>query len=281
MIPNSTQWQALIEAVRQTSQAVFEQVQAGRQNSEWKQDGSILTLTDTQLQQAISQTLLTQFPAIPVLGEEMSDEEQAAILATGNCWILDPLDGTSNFSHGIPFFSVSLALMIERKIVAGMVYDPNRHELFSARIGDGAKLNNVAMTSTNTNTSINTLKKAIAVIDTKRLTPALACAIVTNHPYHSQRSFGSVALDWCWLATGRIQTYLHGKQKLWDFAAGAFIAQQVHCLTATLEASDILSLPLTLTGRSAVGASAPLAQAWQDWIEDNRGTELEAQSPIT
>jgi len=272
MKPTLAEWQLLIEQVRQTSQAVFDAVQSGRQDSERKQDGSILTLTDTQLQQQISQTLLGLFPTIPVLGEEMTDDEQSQILATGNCWILDPLDGTSNFSHGIPFFSVSLALMIVGEIVAGMVYDPNRNELFSAFAGDGARLNQAPINDYGNDTQTDSLKKAIAVIDTKRLNATLACAIVTQHPYHSQRSFGSVALDWCWLATGRIQTYLHGKQKLWDFAAGAFIAQQTHCLTSTLEETDILALPLDLTPRSAVGASATLGQAWQRWVKAHAQT---------
>jgi myo-inositol-1(or 4)-monophosphatase len=265
MIPTAIEWQTLIDTVRQTSRDIFAQVHSGRQESEHKEDGSLVTQTDTLLQTHIATALVAQFPNIPVLGEEMRDDEQAGILATGNCWILDPLDGTSNFSHGIPFFSVSLALMLSGKIVAGMVFDPSRDELFSALEGDMARLNNTPIATTE-QTSINTLKKVIAVIDTKRLMPQLACAIVTEHPYHSQRSFGSVALDWCWLATGRIQTYLHGKQKLWDFAAGAFIAQQTRCLTSTLEQTDILALPLDLTPRSAVGATAPLTAAWQDWI---------------
>lgn len=271
MMPTLTEWQSLLEVIRQTSRDIFARVQTGRQESEHKEDGSLVTLTDTLLQTQISTALMTRFPSIPVLGEEMSDEEQAAILATGHCWILDPLDGTSNFSHGIPFFSVSIALMLSGKIVAGMVYDPNRDELFSAIDGDGARLNHQRINEINTKDTTSTLKKAIAVIDTKRLTPVLACAIMTEHPYHSQRSFGSVALDWCWLATGRIQTYLHGKQKLWDFAAGAFIAQQMNCLTSTLEQTDILALPLDLTPRSAVGASEHLSQDWADWVATYKG----------
>lgn len=262
-------WQSLIQAVCATSSSIFNDIRPERQESEYKDDGSLVTLTDTRLQAQLSTLLLSHFPDIPILGEEMTDEEQAAILSTGNCWILDPLDGTSNFSHGIPFFSVSLALMQTGSIVAGMVFDPNRNECFSAFSGDAARLNGVPIATTET-FHIDTIKKAIAVIDTKRLTPRLACAIVTEHPYHSQRSFGSVALDWCWLATGRIQTYLHGKQKLWDYAAGAFIAQQTRCLTSTLEENNILSRPLTLTGRSAMGAVAPLAQAWQDWITSKK-----------
>ena len=110
----------------------------------------------------------------------------------------------------------------------------------------------------------------MAMIDTKRLEPDLAIAIVTQHPYHSQRSFGSVALDWCWLAMGRIHTYLHGKQKLWDFAAGALIAQEAGALTHTLDQQDILLSPLQLESRSAVGACWTLQEAWQTWIQQHR-----------
>ncbi|OIQ91864.1 fructose-1,6-bisphosphatase/inositol-1-monophosphatase [mine drainage metagenome] len=258
------QWPLLLDSMREAARDIFQRVQSGRQLSERKSDGSLLTATDIALQESISKILSSHFPDIPVLGEEMTEDEQAAILATGCCWLLDPLDGTSNFSHGIPVYSVSLALMQQGEVVAGMVYDPNRDECFHALKGQGAYLNQQPLCRRDDKPC--ELRHAMSIIDTKRLPTDLAIAIATENPYHSQRSFGSVALDWCWLAAGRIQTYLHGRQKLWDFAAGALVAQEAGCLTVTMQDAHILSSPLTLTARSAVGACPSLATIWPEWI---------------
>lgn len=264
-----TQWQDLTKDIIHTSQQIFDQVSQGSQQSDRKSDGSLITETDLALQNAISRCLLNHFPHIPVLGEEMSETEQQAVLATGNCWLLDPLDGTSNFSHGIPVYAVSCALLEQGEVVAGMVYDPNRKECFHAVRGQGAWLNGQLLQRKAAEHD-NQLKHAMAIIDTKRLEANLAQAIGKQHPYHSQRSFGSVALDWCWLAQGRIHTYLHGKQKLWDFAAGALIAEEAGCTAQTLTGESILTSPLNLTARSAVGACPSLAKAWPEWIQQHR-----------
>lgn len=261
------QWPLLRDSVLAAAREIFLRAQAGHQLTERKADGSLLTATDIALQASISKILLSHFPAIPVLGEEMTEDEQAAILATGNCWVLDPLDGTSNFSHGIPVYSVSLALMQQGEVVAGMVYDPNREECFHALKGQGAFLNQQALNRRDD--APCELKHAMAMIDTKRLPTKLTVAIATEHPYHSQRSFGSVALDWCWLASGRIQTYLHGKQRLWDFAAGALVAQEAGCLTLTMQDAPILDSPLSLTAHSAVGACPSLAIIWPEWVRQH------------
>jgi myo-inositol-1(or 4)-monophosphatase len=268
MNPDSRQqWPLLMASVRETARDIFSRAQTGRQAAERKRDGSLLTATDLMLQEGISRILLDAFPGIPVLGEEMTEAEQTAILATGNCWLLDPLDGTSNFSHGIPVYSVSLALLQAGEVVAGLVYDPNRDECFHALKGLGAYLDEQALDRRNDEPT--RLAHAMAIIDTKRLPTDLAIAIATENPYHSQRSFGSVALDWCWLAAGRIQTYLHGKQKLWDYAAGALIAEEAGCLAATMQHAPILAAPLTLTARSAVGACPALAETWSAWIRQH------------
>ena len=260
-----TQWQALRDDILITAKDIFERASQGAQQSNRKSDGSLVTETDLALQNAISARLLRHFPHIPVLGEEMTETEQQTVLATGNCWLLDPLDGTSNFSHGIPIYAVSCALLQDGQVVAGMVYDPNRNECFHAVRGEGAWLNQQPL-KRQADEHSDQLKHAMAIIDTKRLESSLAKAIGQQHPYHSQRSFGSVALDWCWLASGRIQTYLHGKQKLWDFAAGALIAEEAGCLAHTLSEEAILTSPLSLTARSAVGACPALAKAWPTWI---------------
>ena len=112
---------------------------------------------------------------------------------------------------------MSLGYRKNGKIAWGRVYDPERDECFSATQGAGAHLNGEPLLRQEAGVSID---KSTAVIDFKRLDKKLAARIASEPPYSSQRSFGGVALDWCWLAAGRYHLYLHGKQNIWDYAAG-------------------------------------------------------------
>ncbi|MDJ0890978.1 MAG: inositol monophosphatase, partial [Gammaproteobacteria bacterium] len=134
---------------------------------ELKSDGSVVTVADRGMQERMRETLAETWPAYRLLGEEMSSEQQAALLAQPGpgLWILDPLDGTSNFAAGIPFFSVSLALLVDGEIVLGIVYDPNRGECFAARKGSGAWLNGAPLQQPEQSLQ---LKRAIAAVDFKR-----------------------------------------------------------------------------------------------------------------
>jgi myo-inositol-1(or 4)-monophosphatase len=109
------------------------------------------------------------------------------------------------------------------------------------------------------------LRRSIAVVDFKRLPAALAAALVASPPYSSQRYFGSGALEWAWLAAGRFQVYLHGRQKLWDYAAGALILAEAGGLAESLDGGPIYTE--ALQPRSAVAAcDAALFEAWKAWL---------------
>ncbi len=228
-----------------------------------KADGSIITEADLATQQRIITTLQTLTPDIALLGEEMTPAQQQALISSGEpIWCLDPLDGTSNFAAGIPYFSVSLALIERGAVRYGLVYDPSRNECFEAWDNTTATLNGAALESAQITLP---LKKTIALIDFKRLPATLATRLVVDIPYASQRSFGSVALDWCWLAAGRCHIYLHGKQNIWDYAAGQFIFSQTGGASSTLEGESIFTPELT--PRSACGAVTPaLFEAWQQYL---------------
>jgi myo-inositol-1(or 4)-monophosphatase len=230
----------------------------------FKQDGSFLTEADLSVQNRLLLSLAEHFPDIPMLGEEMTEQQQTDIIqGSERFWCLDPLDGTSNFASGIPFFSVSLALIENGQPLIGIVYDPTRDECFTAAAGQGAWINDHIL---NTSTvAHNTLKPCSAIVDFKRLSPELAAKIATGAPYSSQRSFGSVALDWAWLAAGRGQVYLHGKQKLWDYAAGWLILKEAGGQSSNLEGDP--AFHAELKPRSAVAASTPeLHQQWYNWL---------------
>jgi len=258
----STLKQGVRELAKQEILARFRQV-----SFEEKQDGSLLTEADTEMQIKTQAFLEDNWPEFAFLGEELSHDEQvAAMESETGCWILDPVDGTSNFASGIPVYSVSLALMIEGEVVAGLVYDPDRDEMFAARKGFWAELNDEVLEA---KSQKKTLKQTSGIIDFKRLTPDLAMKIIHANPYGSQRSFGSVALDWCWVAAGRGQLYLHGSQNLWDYAAGYLILEEAGGRSITLDGETVLVSEVVK--RSAVAATTPeLFALWCDFLEIRR-----------
>lgn len=232
-----------------------------------KADGSLITEADLAMQRRLHRQLAEYLPRYALLGEEMSAAEQQAMLdSTGEgVWCLDPLDGTANFAAGIPFFAVSLALLVEGRTCAAVVYDPVRKECFRALRGHGVWLNSRRLTRPASPTE---LRDCMAMVDLKRLPAALVIALGGAPPYRSQRSFGSVALDWCWVASGRCQLYLHGGQRLWDYAAGRLILEESGAVGGVLQAydGDWQDEP-TLEPRIAIAATdTRLLDQWRGWI---------------
>ncbi len=179
-------------------------------------------------------------------------------------WCVDPLDGTTNYAAGVPFFSVSLALLIQGRPLLGVVYDPVRDECFTAQKGRGAWLNDKAL-GTRSLTPLS-LERSVAAVDFKRLSAPLAVRLATQHPYGSQRNFGACSLEWCWLAAGRFHVYLHGGQKPWDYAAGCLILSEAGGRALTLEGEDIFAAGLTT--RSVAAALDPvLFAAWRESLD--------------
>lgn len=231
-----------------------------------KRDGSIVTEADPAMQDRMQRILAEHWPQYAFLGEEMprARHEKLALARDRGLWCLDPLDGTSNFAAGLPFFSVSLALLIEGRPVLGMVYDPVRDECFMAQRGRGAWLNGISM---GTVASLDLpLPRCIAVVDLKRLKPGLAATLAARPPFGSQRNFGSSALDWCWLADGRFHVYLHGGQKLWDYAAGSLILSEAGGRSQTLDGEEVIAPGLH--PRSVVATlDADLFAVWSTWVQ--------------
>lgn len=230
---------------------------------ELKSDGSFVTEADLTVQQRIKQQLSQQWPDTLFLGEEMTEQEQRELLSLSQAvWILDPLDGTSNFAAGIPYFSVALALVEQGEVSLGLVYDPLRDECFMASKTRGATKNNEPLVLSDSELE---LKHSTAIIDFKRLDKNLAVRLVTEMPYASQRSFGSVALDWCWLAAGRGHLYLHGRSNIWDYAAGNFIFHKAGGHSCTLDGEPIFID--NLQARSSVAAvDKNLFSAWRNCL---------------
>ena len=144
----------------------------------------------------------------------------------------------------------------------GIVYDPIRDECFVASREQSANLNDETLLLTPSGLA---LKQTTALIDFKRLDASLATRLATEIPYASQRSFGSVALDWCWLAAGRCHIYLHGRSNLWDYAAGEFIFRKAGGFACTLDGDPVFTC--SLSPRSSLGAvDEGLYRAWTGWL---------------
>lgn len=232
---------------------------------DYKKDGSIVTAADSAVQNSLTKQLAELHPDIALLGEEMSAEQQQRLFDSGNpIWCLDPVDGTSNFASGLPFYSISLALIEQGEVTFAMVLDPSRNESFTAIRGQGAWLNDEPLRLTSPNLSLD---NTIAFVDFKRLPPALASKIVADRPFASQRNLGSIALELCWLAAGRGHIYLHGSQQIWDYAAGDLILEEAGGFASTLYGDP--SFRYTLQPRSSCAAiDEHLFQVWQSYLLD-------------
>ncbi len=228
-----------------------------------KSDGSYVTSMDRNLQNRLVEALGSRWPDFGAIGEEMSHAEQVFIsqCSEPGYWVIDPLDGTTNFTSGFPCYGISVALVVQREPVLAVVYDPVRKECFSAARGQGARLNGEPIHCPDP----MTLDACIANVDYKRLVGELATRLVQSPPYRSQRNLGTSVLEWCWLAAGRIQLYLHGGQKLWDYAAGYLILTEAGGAAMTLTGAELDCG--SLQKRSVVAASsAALLTQWMAWI---------------
>ena len=232
-----------------------------------KADGSLLTEADLAAQAALMERLAAIDPA-PFVGEEMTAEEQDALWARGDpgLWCVDPIDGTSNFVHGVPNFALSVALMRGGRSVLGVIYAPVADEMFWAVRGHGAWLGDERLPI---RTEVPSMKGSLANVDFKRLPKPLGAALVAAPPYLSQRNLGSATLEWCYLAAGRIDLYLHGGQKPWDYAAGCLILDEAGGHMATLDGDDFWTGPAG--SRSVVAArDTDLFADWLDWVRRHR-----------
>ena len=229
-----------------------------------KADGSLFTEADMASQQRFSEALPAFLPGA-VLGEEMTAAEQAALWKEGarGLWCIDPIDGTTNFANGIPLFAVSIAYLVDHEPVIGVVYNPITDESFYAARGAGAFLNGTELPLRAGATS---LRDAVAGVDFKRISHHLGDELAVRPPYYSQRNFGSSALEWCFVAAGRLDVYLHGGQMLWDYAAGRLILAEAGGVAEALDGGVLMSGPAIKRGVIAATSPALFAE-WSAWVK--------------
>ncbi len=234
--------------------------------ADYKSDGSIVTEADLAMQKSLTTALKIRYPKVLMLGEELSEKQQLEVMKSKkDYWCLDPLDGTNNYHHTLPIFSVSLALISAGEIVLAIVYDPMRKEFFSALKGQGFWINGQKI---NPPVQPELMNQSIAFVDFKRLNMDIKLQLIERAPYKSQRNLGSCALEWAWLAAGRSQLLLHGSEKFWDYAAGCLLSTEAGGQNETIDREPVFNQ--SLTPRSIIAASNPsLFQYWAEWIRQS------------
>ena len=176
---------------------------------------------DVRTQELIGKLLLDEFPEHALYGEEGIVGDQSS----DHQWVVDPLDGTVNYFYGIPHFCVSIALRLQKETVVGVIYDPNRGEMWTAQRGDVSKLNGAPIHVSNRTELAEAvisigLAKTGETINTN--VPRLQQMI---HRVRKCRVFGSAALDLAYVASGRFDAYIETGISLWDIAAGSLLVE--------------------------------------------------------
>lgn len=224
-----------IETAREAGNILLEKF--GRKiNISKKGEIDLVTEADLASEKYIVEKIKTYHPMHSILAEESGD---AVVIGDGNWkWIIDPLDGTTNYAHGYPCFCVTIALEYQREIVIAATFDPTRDEMFSAEKGNGASLNN----------------KSICVSETEKLGDSL---LVTGFPYdlsrrdnfaknftdmllssRAVRRDGSAAIDLAYVACGRFDGFWEDALNPWDMAAGILLVKEAGGKTSYYDGSE-------------------------------------------
>ena len=184
---------------------------------------NLVTAADRESQRAVAETILTAFPGHAIDGEEGT----AGNLDAADVWYVDPLDGTTNFTHGLPFFCVSVALRSSNQTVAGAVYDPLHDEMFVAPLGGGTTLNGIPVGVSD----IARLDRALVVaqaqtVDVDEIGAYARLVEQLMSVSGGVRSLGSPALTLCAIAAGRLEGYCEYTMDAWDILAGQLILSE-------------------------------------------------------
>jgi myo-inositol-1(or 4)-monophosphatase len=185
----------------------------------------LVTEVDLECERVCRAVIAERFPAHDILAEELSRPGEAA--SSRYRWVFDPLDGTTNYAHGLPIFCASLALEIDGRPEVGAVYDPSRRELFTAERGAGAFLNGAPLRVSATGALLDSLLVTGFPYDVHKHTADLLEMFgAFLGTARAVRRLGSAALDLCYVAAGRFEGFWEQHLHPWDVAAGALIAAE-------------------------------------------------------
>ena len=238
----------------------------GRFNAREKAPGDLVTEADFEAQQAIGRFLQERTPEFAFLAEE-ADAADLTRLDREYCWIVDPLDGTVNYAYGLAPYSVSVGLAHAGKIVAGAIWDPLLHEMFSAASGEGAFCNDRRLRTA----SCEELDQALVGVGfapgISRKSRQVQQFLRVLEDCRGIRRLGSAALTICYVADGRLDAFWTETVKTWDVAAGIVIAQEAGAAVSRVDGS-----PLDLADpKIVISATRPLHDRLVQLLQSERG----------
>ena len=223
--PANAELRLAVAAARAGGAVLMKRLRAGADLEVGYKDAraNLVTAADREAQRAVTAMILATFPHHLVNGEEGT----AGDPDSSHVWYVDPLDGTTNYAHGIPFFCVSVALRAYGRTVAGAVYDPLHDELYAASAGGGATLTGKPLRVS----PVARLDRALVVAQAQTVDPdeIRAYARLVERLMSvagGVRSLGSPALTLCAIAAGRLEAYCEYAMDAWDIAAGQLILEQ-------------------------------------------------------
>jgi myo-inositol-1(or 4)-monophosphatase len=219
------------------------------QEVKYKGEVDLVTKADENAEQTIKEVLQENFPDYGMLAEESGSLEGEG----DSRWIVDPLDGTTNYAHGLPVFCTSIALEKDSEVILGVVHDPMANETYTAERGSGATLNGEPIAVSNTDELIRALLATGFPYDREDMPTALELFGQFAMRTQSMRRLGSAALDLCYVATGRLDGYYERGIKAWDIAAGVLILRE-----AGGKVSDYRGYELDLERGEVVASNGPL-----------------------
>jgi myo-inositol-1(or 4)-monophosphatase len=186
----------------------------------------LVTEVDYECERMCRGLVHDRFPDHAVLAEEFGASD-AGRVPSRSCWVFDPLDGTTNYAHGLPVFCASLALQIDGRTEVGAVYDPTRRELFTAERGQGAYLNGRALATSDARTLLDAILVTGFPYDVHE-DPGHLVELFSRFLARAQavRRFGSAAIDLCYVAAGRFDGFWEQRLKPWDVAAGGLVVAE-------------------------------------------------------
>ena len=183
-----------------------------------------VTNSDIKAEKIIIEELKKARPNYSIISEENGIEKNKD---KSNTWIIDPIDGTINFLHGIPHFAISIALQFNNEIISGLIFDPIKNELFYAEKNNGAFFNN----------------QRIRVSKKNNIDECLfASGKIKNEPDVIYRRSGCAALDMAYVASGRYDGYFQNNLNLWDIAAGIILIKEAGGIINDIDLSNIRNI---------------------------------------